>query len=70
MTDVSSQGRWVPVHDAEWDGDIALPLSEHPEEERAECGELVFRGFTLPFEVGEYEVSIEASRDFCWNIQF
>ncbi|KIM20029.1 hypothetical protein M408DRAFT_30721 [Serendipita vermifera MAFF 305830] len=55
-TEAKSNGRWVPLHAEEWDGDIPLP--EHPinDSEVAECGEVGFQGFTLPWETGSYEL--------------
>ncbi|KIM24609.1 hypothetical protein M408DRAFT_10901 [Serendipita vermifera MAFF 305830] len=57
VTTAKSEGRWVTLHAEEWDGDIPLP--EHPieESEMAECGEVAFRRFALPWETGQYEVS-------------
>ena len=57
MTRTSSLGLWVPVHDYEWDGDIPLGL-ERPEMPRREtsAGEVMFKGDTLPWVTGQYEV--------------
>lgn len=58
MTKISSLGRWVPIHDKEWDGDLPLPLTEskQSQEEDTDCGEVVFKKDTLPWRAGEYEV--------------
>lgn len=50
-------GMWVPVHDAEWDGDVFLgtdrPAGPSSDSER---GVVTFKGDTLPWTVGRYEV--------------
>jgi phosphatidylethanolamine N-methyltransferase len=58
MTKISSLGRWVPIHDEEWDGDLPLPLTESKQsrEEDTDCGEVVFKKETLPWRAREYEV--------------
>ena len=58
ITKVSSLGLWVPVHDEEWDGDVALEVArEVPQVRRSRGqGEIVFKGDTLPWQVGKYEV--------------
>ena len=28
MTKIYSPGRWVPIHDEEWDGDLPLPHTD------------------------------------------
>ncbi|KAF7759714.1 hypothetical protein Agabi119p4_11409 [Agaricus bisporus var. burnettii] len=57
VTKVSSLGMWLPVHDEEWDGDIPLGLDRPPSPQRdSENGEVTFRGNTLPWLVGNYEV--------------
>lgn len=50
-------GRWVPVHDEEWDGDIPLGTPGAGPSQDEDCGEVVFKGGALPWEVGKYEVS-------------
>jgi phosphatidylethanolamine N-methyltransferase len=57
MTKTSSLGLWVPVHDEEWDGDVPRPLTDRHNDEETECGEIAFKNSTLPWQVGEYEVS-------------
>jgi phosphatidylethanolamine N-methyltransferase len=47
---------WVPVHDDEWDGDVPLGLDRPPTPEKHSKGEVTFRGDTLPWLVGRYEV--------------
>lgn len=55
ITNVNSLGRWVPVHDEEWDGDIPVSRTVTPESDD-DCGEVVFRASMLPWEIGTYEV--------------
>ncbi|KAI0028570.1 phospholipid methyltransferase-domain-containing protein [Vararia minispora EC-137] len=57
VTKVSSRGMWLPVHAAEWDGDIPISTPENaiPEKEQ-ERGHIVFKGDQLPWKVGKYEV--------------
>jgi len=55
---------WVPVHDEEWDGDI--PISQESQTSNTanredgtndeECGTVVFKGDSLPWTVGQYEM--------------
>ena len=65
VTRISSLGMWVPVHDEEWDGDI--PIGENSQTRTLtgregtgasdeECGMVVFKGDTLPWTVGRYEM--------------
>ncbi|KAI6103019.1 phospholipid methyltransferase-domain-containing protein [Pisolithus sp. B1] len=57
VTRTSTFGKWLPVHDEEWDGDV--PLSNHrvsPKSLEPETGTLTFQGSTLPWNVGQYEV--------------
>jgi phosphatidylethanolamine N-methyltransferase len=62
VTRTSSLGMWVPVHDEEWDGDV--PIGEEsqtsaPADAGAsdeECGMAVFKGDSLPWTVGHYEM--------------
>lgn len=56
MTQTSSLGLWVPVHDEEWDGDVPRPHKDPHEGEETECGEIMFKNSTLPWQVGDYEV--------------
>lgn len=52
---------WVPIHDEEWDGDIPVGIERTPPPQiDAENGTVVFKGNTLPWLVGKYEV-----RTFC-----
>jgi hypothetical protein len=59
VTKVVSQGKWVPVHDEEWDGDFPKPLFARVEgdSKSVEKGQVVFKSSTLPWETGRYEVS-------------
>lgn len=65
VTRTSSLGMWVPVHVEEWDGDI--PIGENSQTSTLagtggsdasdeECGVAVFKGDTLPWTVGRYEM--------------
>lgn len=59
VTQTSSLGMWVPVHDEEWDGDT--PIGEggqptSPTDEGDESGMVVFKGDSLPWTTGQYEV--------------
>lgn len=53
MTKTASLGLWVPVHDEEWDGDVPRP---HAQKEETECGQILFKNSTLPWQTGDYEV--------------
>lgn len=57
VTKTASLGCWAPVHDDEWDGDIPLDLDRPPSPGKDSQGEVVFKGDTLPWQVGKYEVS-------------
>lgn len=51
---------WLPVHDEEWDGDIPLGLEKVPDDLiDAEKGTVTFKGNTLPWLVGRYEVFLK-----------
>ncbi|QRW02367.1 methylene-fatty-acyl-phospholipid synthase [Ceratobasidium sp. AG-Ba] len=52
VTKVNSNGKWVPVHDDEWDGDVPLSL-EH--RNQTDHGEVVFQKDQLPWQTGKYE---------------
>ena len=64
VTRTSSLGMWVPVHGEEWDGDI--PIGENNQTSTSagiqrsgasdECGMAVFKGDSLPWTVGRYEM--------------
>ncbi|KAF8970716.1 phosphatidylethanolamine N-methyltransferase [Flammula alnicola] len=57
VTKTSSMGMWLPVHDEEWDGDVPLGYDRAPSPHRdAEKGTVTFKGNTLPWLVGRYEV--------------
>lgn len=48
---------WVPVHDNEWEGDIYLGSDDKAHSgTEPESGKSVFKGDTLPWQVGTYEV--------------
>ncbi|CAL1698213.1 unnamed protein product [Somion occarium] len=53
----SSLGKWVPVHDDEWDGDIPL---NNQRSDQVDCepedGEVVFKGDALSWQAGRYEI--------------
>lgn len=64
MTKISSLGKWVPVYDEEWDGDVPLGLERPvspPSPGDSEKGVVTFRGDTLPWTTGTYEVSTPMS---------
>ena len=48
----------MPVHDDEWDGDIPLGLFDKPATpgKDSSSGVVAFKGDTLPWEAGQYEV--------------
>ncbi|KAF8588065.1 phosphatidylethanolamine N-methyltransferase [Ramaria rubella] len=57
VTKTSSLGMWVPVHDNEWDGDIPLDQARpQSSTDKSGSGEVVFKGDTLPWVAGQYEV--------------
>ncbi|KAI0248921.1 phosphatidylethanolamine N-methyltransferase [Lactifluus subvellereus] len=65
VTQTSSLGMWVPVHEEKWDGDIPIDedsqTTSPTDEDGAsasddECGMVVFKGDSLPWTVGQYEV--------------
>lgn len=58
ITKVSSVGKWVPVHNEEWDGDIPLSMGKAGPSGSSDSqeGEVVFRANTLPWRSGQYEV--------------
>ncbi|KAG8908830.1 phosphatidylethanolamine N-methyltransferase [Tulasnella sp. 403] len=55
VTSLNSGGKWVPVHDEEWDGDVPLATAASSSQDH-DCGEVVFSGSTLPWQVGKYEI--------------
>ena len=61
MTKVATMGRWAPVHEDEWDGNIPLEIGTPTM--GSQSGEVVFRGGALPWKAGTYEV-----RGFCVNL--
>ena len=65
VTRTSSLGMWVPVHSEEWDGDVPIDKDSQastPADREGsgahdeECGTVVFKGDSLPWTVGNYEV--------------
>lgn len=57
VTKTSSMGMWLPVHGEEWDGDVPLGLKRVPSKHlESENGVVTFKGNTLPWLVGHYEV--------------
>lgn len=48
-------GMWLPVHGEEWDGDVHLGVDGEPTDNR-DSGTVTFKGNTLPWLVGKYEV--------------
>lgn len=64
MTKISSLGKWVPVYDEEWDGDVPLGLERPvcpPSPGDSERGVVTFKGDALPWTIGSYEVSTSLS---------
>jgi hypothetical protein len=57
ITQTSSLGMWVPVHDDEWDGDFPLSLDKPVDPDKDCDGVVVFKGNALPWQVGRYEVT-------------
>ncbi|KAG5637707.1 phosphatidylethanolamine N-methyltransferase [Sphagnurus paluster] len=55
VTKTSSLGMWVPVHDEDWEGDIFLGITP-PSTPKDRTGTVTFKGDTLPWMVGKYEV--------------
>ncbi|RDB17735.1 Phosphatidylethanolamine N-methyltransferase [Hypsizygus marmoreus] len=55
VTKTSSLGMWVPVHDGEWEGDVFLGLARPPTP-LDRSGTVTFKGNTLPWMVGQYEI--------------
>ena len=56
VTRTSSLGCWVPVHGAEWDGDV--PIEPKSDREQTGSGKVVLSGAALPWSVGTYEVRL------------
>lgn len=57
VTKVSSSGMWLPVHGEEWDGGVPVcPERSSSPQRDSECGLITFKGSTLPWLVGRYEV--------------
>lgn len=50
---------WVPVHNEEWEGDLFLGL-DSSKAPKITSGVVTFKGDTLPWLVGKYEVRIFA----------
>ncbi|KAF8064345.1 phosphatidylethanolamine N-methyltransferase [Lyophyllum atratum] len=55
VTKTSSLGMWVPVHDEQWEGDVFLGL-EPLAAPKDRSGTVTFKGDTLPWLTGQYEV--------------
>ncbi|KAG6896502.1 phosphatidylethanolamine N-methyltransferase [Termitomyces sp. T32_za158] len=55
VTKTSSLGMWVPVHDEGWEGDLFLGV-DSSKAPRVTSGKVTFKGDTLPWLVGKYEV--------------
>ncbi|KAG6890127.1 hypothetical protein C0995_011420 [Termitomyces sp. Mi166 len=55
VTKTSSLGMWVPVHEQEWEGDLFLG-SDSSKTPKETSGTVTFKGDTLPWLVGTYEV--------------
>ena len=55
VTRISSVGKWMPIYEDEWDGDMYLPPSPDDAQQQ-DAGEVVFRGKQLPWAPGQYEL--------------
>jgi phosphatidylethanolamine N-methyltransferase len=63
VTNLASVGHWRPIHEEEYDGLIPLKLNTirdvgAEDDETIEEGEVVFKGETLPWNVGIFEVRV------------
>ncbi|TFY80389.1 hypothetical protein EWM64_g3623 [Hericium alpestre] len=56
VTKTSSLGMWIPVHDDEWDGDVPIGSGRVEQGQDPEKGDGLFKGDTLPWQVGKYEI--------------
>jgi phosphatidylethanolamine N-methyltransferase len=55
ITKISSVGKWVPLYDEDWDGDVPI---EHPEKGKTDAGMVVFDKEKLPWQPGMYELRL------------
>ncbi|KAF6750342.1 phosphatidylethanolamine N-methyltransferase [Ephemerocybe angulata] len=55
VTKTSSLGMWLPVHGEEWDGHVPVGL-ERARHHDSQYGTVTFKGNTLPWLVGRYEI--------------
>lgn len=62
VTRVASHGKWVGVHDEEWDGDLHIGTRSGPSKDRDKSktpepasGKVIFTGSRLPWREGHYE---------------
>ncbi|WWC72280.1 uncharacterized protein I206_106242 [Kwoniella pini CBS 10737] len=54
VTRISSVGKWMPINEEEWDGDVYLNPLSPPKD--SDAGEVLFKGEQLPWLPGQYEV--------------
>lgn len=54
VTRLSSVGKWMPIHEDEWEGNDYIDPTGAVRDEDA--GEVVFRGNQLPWAPGQYEL--------------
>ena len=57
ITEIAAFGLWAPVRNEEWDGDAPLD-NTHVTLEGPQTGTVIFQGPTLPWTIGQYEVSL------------
>ena len=57
IMEIVASGLWAPVHNEEWDGDAPLN-NTHVTLEGPQTGTVIFQGLTLPWIIGQYEVSL------------
>ncbi|WRT69964.1 uncharacterized protein IL334_006955 [Kwoniella shivajii] len=54
VTRIASAGKWMPIYEEEWDGDVYLNPIDH--QRKNDAGEVLFRGEQLPWLPGQYEI--------------
>jgi hypothetical protein len=56
VTRISSMGKWVPIHSDEYDGEFPVETGREQRVKTEDAGSVVFRGDSLPWAAGEYEL--------------
>lgn len=56
VTRISSMGKWVPIHSDEYDGEFPVETGREQQVKTEDAGSVVFRGDSLPWAAGEYEL--------------